>query len=90
MTAGLTTLDCHVPFKLESDGGEYWEAALSYCLHCLSRMIGEMTCKEEISFDSLAAEVESSPHAFQKCLKQIADTKLGVSSISAKQIIKLM
>jgi len=82
MTAGVTTLDCHVPFKLESEGGEYWEAALSYCLHCLSGMIGE------ISFDSLVVEVESSPHAFQHCLKHIATTKLGVSSISAKQIIE--
>jgi len=90
MAAGVTTLDCHVPFKLESEGGEYWEAALSYCLHCLSGMIGEMSHKEGISFDSLVAEVESSPHAFQQCLKHIADTKLGVSSISAKQIIKLM
>jgi len=90
MTAGVTTLDCHVPFKLESKGGEYWEATLSYCLYCLSGMIIEMSNKEEISFDSLVAEVESSPHAFQQCLKHIADTKLGASSISAKQIINLM
>ena len=82
MTAGATNLDCHVPFKLDSDGGEYWEAALSYCLYYLSGTI------EDISFDSLVVEVESSPHAFQHCLKHIANTKLGVSSISAKQIIE--
>lgn len=90
MTAGATNLVCHVPFKLESDGGEYWEAALSYCLHCLSAIMIDMSHKEEIGFDLLVADVESSQHDFQHCLKHIADTKLGVSSISAKQILKLM
>jgi len=88
MVAGVTNLDCHVPFKLESEGGEHWEAALSYCLHCFPTMVIEMSHKQEVSFDSLVAEIESSPHAFQQCLKHIADTKLGASSISAKQILE--
>ena len=87
-SGGVESLNsCHIPYSAKNDGGEYWDGALSFCLYCLSEVI--INC-EEISGASLAAEVEPSPNSFQLCLIHVADTKHGVSSVSAKQILAVL
>ena len=87
-SGGVESLNsCHIPYSAKNDGGEYWDGALSFCLYCLSEVI--INC-EEISVASLAADVEPSPNSFQLCLIHVADTKHGVSSVSAKQILAVL
>ena len=92
MTAGVLTINCCVPYTLGNDAGEQWEAALSYCLCCLSEIVVEISRNDDMKFSlgTLAAKVEPSTNSFQLCLNNITKTKLGVSSLSAKQILNKM
>jgi len=88
MTAGVQSLDCYVPIIGSKEGGEYWNAALAHCLYCSSCNMVESAQDSHLgmSFAQVIADIESSPGAFQFCLNHIADTKLGASSIAARQI----
>jgi len=88
MAAGLASFDCHIPIT-ESEGGEYWNSALSHCLFWLScNMVQLSQDYLGTSYDALVADVESSPRSFLFCLEHIADKKFGdTSSIGAKQML---
>jgi len=88
MTSGVTSFACHIPIAVEGEREEYWNAALSHCLYCLSCNIAESSQDHlGISYSSLILDVEAQPNSFQFCLKHIANSKLGTLSISSKEIV---
>merc|ERR1712029_491427 len=84
MTAGVQSLGCHIHVPVaEGEGGNYWDAALSLCLLCLSFTMTESSQdKLGTSYMSLISDVEPSPKSFHLCSMHIADNKFGAASLT--------
>jgi len=93
MTAGLSTVDCHIP-TASSEGSEYWASALAHCLFCLSCTMNE-TSQEElgVSFKALIEGVQFAmkPNSFMLCMRYLSENNLaGSTAISARQIMSTL
>ena len=89
MTAGVASIDCRIPIA-DSEGGEYWDAAMAFSLIVLSFLMDESSQGRYLgmTYAHLIDDVEASPNTFQLCLKHIADRKFGgTAAVSARQIL---
>ena len=87
MTAGRPSFDRSISLT-EQNGGEYWNAALSHCLHHLSCLVTESS-QDNLgkSFVSLIDEVQGPSKSFHLCLEHIAGGKLSDASCTSKQVL---
>lgn len=93
MTAGLSTVDCHIP-TASSEGSEYWASALAHCMFCLSCTMNE-TSQEElgVTFKALIDGVQFAmkPNSFMLCMRHLSENNLaGSTAISARQIMSTL